>query len=174
MSTTLRFIAGGATIGLLAAGMLALPTVLPALADEEPAKTLLGSMRDFVSPRFNPDDLARYDFTVEPSVSDVVIETRTVRKIGYGRTEFVEIITTPSGVYSSDGLASPHVRYPGIHKELKRSPMAHMAMWTNGGGWVAFKEVDAGSFMTINAFEGGELIVTEDGNCVAVEQSVRC
>jgi hypothetical protein len=47
-------------------------------------------------------------------------------------------------------------------------------MWTNGGGWVAFKEVDAGSFMTINTFEGGELIVTEDGNCVAVEQSVRC
>ena len=41
----------------------------------------------------------------------------TVRKIGYGQTSIVNIITTSSGVYSSDALTSPHVLYPGIHVE---------------------------------------------------------
>jgi hypothetical protein len=174
MSDYLRLITSGSILGLLAAGMLALPSLLPsALADEEPAKTLLSSMDELWPPRFDTDNLVKYDFTIEPSVSTDVVKTRTVRKIGYGRTEFVEIYTTPTGTYSSDGLASPHIRYPGIHKELKRSVIGEIALWS-GGGWQVVREMNAGSFVTITPFKGGKLITTEDGSCVVTKGAARC
>lgn len=175
MSDYLRFITGGSIVALLAAGMLAIPSILPAaLADEEPAKTLLGASNELWPPRFDTDNLVKYDFTVEPSVSTDVVKTRTVRKIGYGRTEFVEIFTTPTGTYSSDGLDSPQIRYPGIQKELKRAPEGRIALWTTGRGWTAFKAMDAGSFVTVMPFEGGRMVITEDGNCVMTKGSMRC
>lgn len=175
MSTNLRRVAGGSIIGLLAAGMLALPAVLPpALAEEQPAKTLLGSMDELVPKRFDVGNLVKYDITMEPSVVTDVVSTRTVRKIGFGRTEFVEIVTTPSGVYSSDGLASPHIRYPGIHKEWKGTPEGRLALWTNGKGWTAFKEMNAGSFISIIPFEGGQLVLSDEGNCVFVGKAAYC
>jgi hypothetical protein len=175
MSDYLRFITGGSIIGLLAAGMLAIPSILPpALANDEPAKTLLSTADELWPPRFDTDNLVKYDFTIEPSVSTDVVKTRTVRKIGYGRTEFVEIFTTPTGTYSSDGLASPYIRYPGIHKELKRSSEGNIAFWTGGRGWTVFKEMDAGSFLTVVPFEGGRMVVTEDGSCVMTRRTVRC
>ncbi len=77
---------------------------------------------------------------------------------------------TASGVYSTDGLASPHVQYPGIIKEPRPSPPAGLWFWT-GRQWVASVPVDADSFVTIMPLDGG---TTEDGNCVAVEDSVYC
>lgn len=175
MSDYLRYITGSSIVGLLAAGMLAVPNLLPpALADEEPAKTLLSTSDELWPPRFDTDNLVKYDLTIEPSVSTDVVKTRTVRKIGYGRTEFVEIVTTPTGTYSSDGLASPHIRYPGIHKELKRTFRGHIALWSGGDGWVAFKEIDAGSFVSITPFEGGQLVTSDEGNCVFVENAAYC
>lgn len=175
MSDYLRILTGGSIIGLLAAGILAVPSILPpALADDEPARPLLSTADELFAPRFDTSNLVKYDFTIEPSVSTDVVKTRTVRKIGYGKTEFVEIFTTPGGTYSSDGLASPHIRYPGIHKQLKRSLDGHIAFWSGSRGWTVFKEIDAGSFLTITPFEGGKLITTEDGNCVVVELSVHC
>jgi hypothetical protein len=166
--------AGGAIAALLV-GLLVFPSLLPpAIADEEPAKALLSSMDELLPPRFDPDSLAKYDFTVEPGVSEAVIDTRTVRKIGYGRTQFVEIVTTPSGVYSSDGLASPYIRYPGIHKQWKGIPHGRLALWTKGKGWTAYNEVSAGSFVSISAFEGGELLTTEDGSCVLFDRAAYC
>lgn len=173
MSDYLRLIAGGSLVGLLA-GLLALPSLLPpALADEEPAKTLLSTADELFAQPIDLGNLVKYDFTIEPSVSTDVVKTRTVRKIGYGRTEFVEIYTTPTGTYSSDGLTSPHVRYPGIHKEPKRSSGAHIAFWS-GGDWSVSKPVDAGSVLTITPLAGGTLITTGDGSCVMVKRSVRC
>lgn len=175
MSDHLRFIIGGSIIGLLAAGMLAIPSLLPpALADEEPTETLLGTKEKLWPPRFDTDNLVKYDFTLEPSLVTEVVSTRTVRKIGYGKTAFVKIITTPSGVYSTDGLASPHIRYPGIHKELKRSPWGRIALWSGGSGWMAFEEINAGSFVSITPFKGGQLVTTEEGNCVFVGRSAYC
>ena len=174
MWTTVRIMAGGALAALLV-GLLLFPGLLPpAVADEEPAKTLLSSKDELWPPRFDADSLAKYDFTVEPSVSAVVTATRTVRKIGYGRTQFVEIVTTPSGVYSSDGLASPHIRYPGIHKQWKGIPHGRLALWTNGKGWTAYSEVSAGSFVSISAFEGGALLTTEYGSCVLFALAAYC
>lgn len=47
-------------------------------------------------------------------ISTEVISTGSVRKIEYGRVTDVNIVTTASGTYSDDALASPHVLYPGI------------------------------------------------------------
>ena len=62
------------------------------------------------------DDKA-YSITYEDSVSREATSQVTVRKIGYGETSIVNIMTTASGVYSSDALTNPHFRYPGVHVE---------------------------------------------------------
>lgn len=58
-----------------------------------------------------------YSVTYEDTVSRTATATAVVRKIEYGRTSFVNIVTTSSGVYSSDAMTSPHIRYPGVHVE---------------------------------------------------------
>ncbi len=174
MSDYVRLIVGGSIIGLLALGMLALPSVLPAQADEEPARTMLSTMDELLPQPIAVGNLVKYDFSIEPGVGADVVSTRTIRKIGFGRTEFVEIVTTPSGVYSTDGLASPNIRYPGIHKQLRRSGEAGLAVWSNGRGWEAFKQVDAGSFVSITPFAGGQVVLSDEGNCVFVENAAYC
>lgn len=173
MSSYLRYIGGGAVIGALAAGLLAVPSLLPpVLADDAPAKTLLSAAGETWPPGFDTDNLVKYDYTIEPGVSTDVVKTRTVRKIGYGRTELVDIYTTPTGTYSSDGLSSPQIRYPGIRKDLKRAPWGRIALWADG--WTVFREIDAGSFVSVIPFEGGQLVTSEDGNCVFVGKAAYC
>lgn len=43
-------------------------------------------------------------------------QSSSVTKIEFGRMKTVRIITTTTGVYSSDALASPYVNYPGIER----------------------------------------------------------
>lgn len=110
-----RTIVGGSLIGFLAAGFLALPSILPpAFADEEPVRTLLKSGHEIFRQPIDGDNFVKPAWTIEPWVSTEALSERTVKKIGYGRTEYVSIVTTASGTYSSDGLASPHLLYPGI------------------------------------------------------------
>lgn len=64
-----------------------------------------------------------YEVSFDASISDQVTSTGTVRKIGFGKETLVTIVTTPSGTYSTDGFASPHVLYPGVSvAETTRSP----------------------------------------------------
>src|SRR5690554_5592372 len=111
-----RGIVGGALIGLLVAGTLALPSVLPpAMADDEPIRTMLKTGPELLPRKVDGDAFVKPDWTIEPWVSTEATSRQTVRKISFGRTEFVSIATTNTGVYSSDGLDSPYFRYPGIH-----------------------------------------------------------
>lgn len=110
-----RAVLTGGLIGLLVAGTLALPSVLPpALADEEPMLTLLKTGDELFPTRIDADTFAKPEWTVEPWVSTEAISKTTVRKIGYGRTSYVTITQTATGTYSSDAMRSPHIRYPGI------------------------------------------------------------
>lgn len=59
-------------------------------------------------------DDRRYEVTAADWVSLDPITSSTVRKVGYGRVTEVNIATTSTGTYSSDGMVSPHVLYPGI------------------------------------------------------------
>jgi len=172
MSITLRFATGGALVALLAGAAL-LPLLPPAHADEALTAALSGAS-ETLARTLDPDDLVKFDFAVEPGVSETLISSTTVRKIGYGRTHLIEIVTTPSGVYSSDGLASPHIRYPGIHKQWKGDPHGGLALWSNGRGWVAHAAINAGSFVTLVPFAGGAMLMTNDSGCLFVGRTAYC
>jgi hypothetical protein len=89
--------------------------------------------------------------TYEDSVSTQAVSTAIVRKIGFGQTRFVKITTTSSGVYSSDGIANPHIRYPGVHAE-KVTPVVALigsvlGYWSPTRGWLSQEGEDTGSFV---------------------------
>ena len=167
-------VAAGMVAGAgLAALLFALPSMLPpAMANDEPAKTLLSSASELFPPPFDPDSLARWDYALEPAVSTEVLRQSTVKKIGYGRTEFVHILETPTGTYSTDGLTSPYVEYPGVIKHRTRGGIG-LSYWSDGQ-WVLRKALTAGSFVTITPFDGGKLIVTDDGMCVTRKNGIIC
>jgi hypothetical protein len=163
-------IAGGfGTVAFL----FALPALLPpAIANEEPAHTLLSTASEIFPPPFDPGSLVKWSYELEPAVSTDVLKQSTIRKIGYGNTEFVQVLETPSGTYSTDALQSPYVEYPGVIKKRTHDQVG-MAFWSNGG-WVTRKFIDAGSFVTVTRFDGGQLVVTDDGMCVTRENGVIC
>lgn len=153
--------------------LFALPSLLPpAIASEEPARTLLSSASEIFPPPFNFDGLIKYTYEVTPSVSTEVLRESTVTKIGFGRAEPVHIVQTPSGTYSSDSLGSPNVEYPGVIRKRVRGEAA--LAYLSDGHWVAHKPVEAGSFVTITRFDGGQLMVTDDLMCVTGAHGVSC
>lgn len=172
----LASIAAGGLVGLSLAGAFAIPSILPpAMAQEEPARTLLKSADEIF-----PEPMAEFfkpEWTVEDYVSTEVISRQTVRKIGYGRTEFVDIVTTASGTYSSDAVNSPYVLYPGIHDTQPVATAAGfglLGLW-DGDSWTVLKSFGAGSFVDIVPFDGGKTLVHEGGACVMLDNdSVYC
>lgn len=145
-----KVIAAGAVIGSLAAGLLALPSVLPAArADDEPVRSMLKTADEILPPHRVDGSVflkPEADSVIEPWVQSDVLEEVTVRKIGYGHTEFVRIVTTATGTYSSDGLDSPHFRYPGIHPSLVVDDSEpFIALW-DGEKWVVIGADGADSF----------------------------
>jgi hypothetical protein len=86
----------------------------------------------------------------DASVSMDAFSSVVVRKIGYGETSFVTVTTTSSGVYSSDALASAHVRYPGVYVaqlQLEPDPFRDLILgWSRLTGWVKIPLLSADSF----------------------------
>lgn len=179
MENLARPIAIGGAIGLLAAGMLALPTMLPpTLAHEEPARTLLSTSNELFPRPLSADMFVKPPrFITEPYVATEVIREATVRKIGFGKTEFVRIATTATGTYSSDALDSPHVLYPGFHVnpdyvEWERSGVIASL---DGQRWVMIRPAPSNSFVQVFPFKGGRLGIREDGSvCAKVGRSMYC
>lgn len=84
------------------------------------------------------------------TVSTDVKKVSTIRKIGYGRETIVRIVTSASGTYSTDGLASPYVRYPGV--TVSRAVVGNTSGYATLNGdsaWHKLTFPDAGSFVTI-------------------------
>lgn len=138
----------GALVGTVVAVTLAAPAIIPkAWADEQPIRALQDVKHSVLEALDDKVTFYKPDWTVEDSVSTTPIRTATVRKIEAGKTSFVTIATTSTGVYSSDGLESPNIRYPGIHpNERKYEPI--VAVLTSDG-WVALKLVPADSFTDV-------------------------
>lgn len=107
----------GALAGLVA-GAIAAPAFFPAAFAAEPQKHLLDTASEIFPKPFDPKSLRKFDITLDASVSTDVQHAATVQKIGFGKRTIVSIVTTPSGTYSSDAIASPNVRYPGIDVAL--------------------------------------------------------
>lgn len=173
MSFSVRQIVGAGILAAAAAATVTTPNLVQhAFAAEPTAKSLLDSLS--VGRVFDPSKLVRfgddfYSVNVEPGVSGQVTEEHVIRKIGMGRTSFVHIVTTPTGTYSSDGLASPYIRYPGIEVEqLGKAPywMGGLLGWSNGQGWVPIPMVDAHSFSVWSVGPGEAVHTTNHGSCV--------
>lgn len=130
-SIALRYRIGVAALLLLIAGLAATTT---ARADgivstaPPPLTTLV---------KFNNQN---YQIAHSPSVSLEPISATSVRKVGYGRVSEVNIATTSSGTYSSDGLVSPHVLYPGIEvsRAAPEDGPRHRSRFADGPGFSIF------------------------------------
>jgi hypothetical protein len=142
MADPIRFVAIGGTIGALVAGSLVAPQFLAAAA-EEPVKAVTAAVESLFPDAVDAGVFRKYQITFDDSVSTDVRRTQSVRKIGHGHISTVTIVTTPSGTYSTDGLLSPNVLYPGIEKRSKS--WGDLDWWEHSGGghWTSFSE---GSF----------------------------
>lgn len=152
------------------------PTLIPAataVANEPIVQELLQTPNQMLHPAIDTDGLLKWDFHVQPGTSIEPTHESTIRKIAYGRTTFVNVMQTDSGVYSSDGLASPNVEYPGIVKEPKPGTSPILWFWGDGR-WSTATAFGAGSFVTATPFKGGKLVVTDEGSCVVRDNSVYC
>ncbi len=163
-------VAGGLGIVLIGAA-----TSLPAAwANDEPVRTMLSTQKQLFPAPFDASALVRFsdeEYLVNAVGASLEPESSVfVRKIGYGNSAWVTISTTPSGVYSSDAIASRNVRYPGIEVERLGTSVgvspAHLAQWTERYGWTPRPLVDAGSFVTVAPYDGGRMLI--DGNSVCV------
>ncbi|WP_417580147.1 hypothetical protein [Pelagibacterium sp.] len=81
----------------------------------------------------------QYEIAYAESVSLEPIASAIVRKVGFGHVWDVNIATTSSGTYSSDGLVSPHVLYPGISVNRVREEHRHShehSPWPEGSSFM--------------------------------------
>ena len=164
-------------IGAVAALGLSLAGMLPAVNAEEnsavsPVEALMSPARTLFPQPFDVEGLVRWNFEVDPGVSLEPIRQSVVKKISFGRVEQVNIVETETGIYSSDAIVDPHVKYPGIVVTPRREAQA-VLQW-NGYGWSTLNPLGAGSFVTVVPFEGGQLVVTDDSTCSYTARSVVC
>jgi len=147
----------GAVAGLVA-GAIASPSFFPAAFAAEPQKHVLDTANELFPKPFDPRSLRKFDFTLDDSVSTKAQRVDTVQKIGFGKRTIVAIVTTPSGTYSSDAIASPNIRYPGIDVTPKRddecgcgTDHSWFGVATSPFGTRTWSHIDSGSFTFINS-----------------------
>lgn len=181
MAMPFRRLAGFAAVGAVALAAAIVPILTAPLAAEPTARSLLD---DLAPPghAFDPGKLVRlgdnyFAIAIEPSVSGEVDDRHTIRKIAFGRTSFVDVVTTPTGTYSSDAIGSPNVLYPGVHVErLDVAPFDDQGLygWSSSDGWTPLTLVDAHSFSVITG--GPDTVVTTDrhGTCVVTPGVKAC
>lgn len=185
MDLSLRTKLVGGLIGAAVIGGLAMVggILLPAMESlaKEPAATVIENMQRPADPGSAlSTSLAKFDgryFAVgtEPSVSLEATAATTVRKIGYGETTFINIVTTSTGTYSSDAMFNDHVRYPGIFvapMRLRFAPFSGVLYgWSRLTGWEQIPVSDAHSFGyldsdTVPASSAGVCVAgTDEGGC---------
>ncbi|GHA30259.1 hypothetical protein GCM10007989_27470 [Devosia pacifica] len=127
--------------GLLALGSLLIQPVIFAQEDGRDRANTIDPIDLIIA-----DDRA-YLVHREPWVDETVQKREVVRKIGYGRSSYVTIDTTSTGTYSTDGLVSSHVQYPGIEVEDLGHPIYWVARYLRDGAWVRLPFARSSSFV---------------------------
>lgn len=152
MADIVRIAAIGGTVGALVAGSLAAPSFFQSAVAEEPVKAASAAFADILPHRpFDPSGLVKFDVILGPGVSTDVQHSSVVAKISYGHREYVSIITTPTGTYSSDALTSPNVRYPGIDLVPEFEGHWGLPYRLLGGKWTSTTEGSITTFTFVPA-----------------------
>ena len=144
----MRPVVAGGVIGGVVAALMIMGVQLPtAVAREEPFRTAMSTANELFPLPIDTSNLVRigdqeWSGTADPGVSLTPISSAIITKIGFGRRELVQVSTTSTGIYSSDSMMSPYVRYPGVHV-THVAPAAEgnddtgsLAFWTPRLGWV--------------------------------------
>lgn len=140
MNLPMRRMVRGMAVGMACVAILAASAGL-ALADGMPAA-------------FDPGKLVKFDdreYRVDYAdwVSTDPISSSQVKKIEAGKVSYVSIATTATGTYSTDGLISRNVRYPGIEvTEVTPRENNWMAFWSDGK-WYRFASRSGNSFISL-------------------------
>jgi hypothetical protein len=145
MNLPTRHVLLGMTLGAACATALAAigpGMVLNAFADEMPAGFDTSNLVKF--------DGRDYDVDYADWVSTDPLSSSTVKKIEAGKVTYVSITTTATGTYSTDGLTSKHVLYPGIDvTEVTPDRRNWVRFWTNGS-WYSFSSRAGNSFLRLS------------------------
>lgn len=116
---------------------------MSALADEMPVSDDLSDLLRI--------DLPSADVLINENVRGPVQSTAMVTKIAYGNISQVRVYSTATGAYSTDGLLSPHVEYPGIevtqHRVSRYLPRGGF-IWEGAFGWIPVPQTQSPSFLT--------------------------
>jgi len=90
--------------------------------------------------------------THEDWVSTDPVSTAIVKKIEAGRVSYVNITTTATGTYSTDGIESPNVQYPGVYEDLNTQNYFSFSSWSNGS-WNRFRAYNGNSYVSISTYK---------------------
>ena len=148
----------GMTLGAICATALA--AIGPGFVFADEAGTANG---------IDPDALVRigeadYRITHQDWVATEPRSHARVMKIGYGNVSYVDIATTETGTYSTDGFASPHVLYPGIDVERVETAGSFAVIVTDfTGPIVAGRLAQGSSFINLALPDGRRLVSTGTG-----------
>ena len=104
----------------------------------------------------DPNSLVRYGedhgVSYEDWVSTDPVSTAVVKKIEAGRVSYVTITTTSTGTYSTDGIASPNVQYPGVNEDLGTGNWFYFSSWNNGR-WNRFSTYNGNSYVSVSTYK---------------------
>lgn len=148
-----------------------LPTILSLTA-----AALVMSLAAVRADGFDPSKLLILDedngVQYEDWVSTDPLDTQVVKKIEAGRVSYVTIKRTATGVYSSDGIESPHVQYPGVIEPDNPRNQFSFSSW-NGGQWTRMKTYDGNSYVSISTYKTrrGE---TRTSSCISTASFWYC
>lgn len=127
--------------------------------------------------RVNEQD---YHVSIGQQVATEVLSSTTIRKVGLGgMVSEVKVVRTPSGTYSTDGIASAHVLYPGItvtpaDGDAAKAP-AFGSYWKTGFGWMQLPINAKGSTITFGRVQGGgRYITSKERTCIRGPGYVTC
>jgi hypothetical protein len=161
MAVDTRVVAISAGLAIVLGGALMSPALFPQAFADEPQSHILDTAKElFPAPKFDPKTLRKYDIDLdEDQVSTEVTHRDTVTKIAFGQRTVVSVVTTPTGTYSTDGLVSPYVRYPGV--DVSPNPDCTCRGWghpkvavgvsTTPYGTYKWQTVTSGSFIYYNS-----------------------
>lgn len=90
--------------------------------------------------------------TYEDWVSTDPLDTHTVKKIEGGRVSYVTITRTATGTYSTDGLDSPHIQYPGVIEPANPRDRFSFSSWNNGS-WTRIKTYSGNSYVSVSTYK---------------------